>query len=222
MAFCVTYQCIQNYNIRNLYGGLPTEIKWRTPNFCPVLTPAKRIHDEQRLPPDRFEVKFYEYNREYDIKVPKAPAFQVLSRKEVQEIVDRVYQPIPRRQCKRVGSSHSEEDKSGQRPNGSPTSYQSKSSRSLTSAKSYSQSDLEAITNRVSKATVASDIRVKMRNNVSTPLPDLVKCWKVENPVHMRYKLRHSSSPTQARLTFIEKTLSMDEETNSDDENTFE
>ncbi|KAK3607381.1 hypothetical protein CHS0354_022541 [Potamilus streckersoni] len=202
MAHSVTYQSIVNNNIRNLYSGVQTKVQRRTQTIYPF----KRLHDEQKQSSDRFNGNLYEYSIKYKVRLPKAPAFRILSQEEVHEIVHRLSKPNFRRSQHQLESSQPETGTVSQKLKGLPISNNLGSSKLPSSEKSYSKSNLEAITNRVSKATVASDIRAKMRKNVDTPLPELNICWKVQKPVHLRYKLRNSRIPKLPPIIFIDKT----------------
>ncbi|KAL3858590.1 hypothetical protein ACJMK2_008862 [Sinanodonta woodiana] len=206
MAHSVTYQSIVDNNIRNLYSGVQTKDQRRTRTIYSISTPFKRLLDEHKLSSDRFIGNLYEYSKEYKTRLPKAPAFRILSEDEVHKIVHRLYKPNFRQSQNRFESSQPETETVSESLIGLPIPSKSGSSKLPSSDRSYSKSHLEAITNRVSKATVASDIRVKMRKNVDTPLSELTMCWKVQKPVHLRYKLRNSQIAKLPPIPSIYKT----------------
>jgi len=93
MAFCTTYKTILDSNIRNIYSGLPSEIRFRIPSFSPTIDHAKRMHELQLQPPDAFDLRYLVSVPGHNVKIPRAPAFRVFSEAEVNEIVKRVSRP---------------------------------------------------------------------------------------------------------------------------------
>ena len=96
MAFVVTYHNLSKHNIRNIYGGLPAELKVRTTGNNKAILPAQRVHEQMRKsgPHEKFlNERYYEYDPENEIRIPRAPAFQQLSRSQVDDIVERLSKP---------------------------------------------------------------------------------------------------------------------------------
>lgn len=93
MAFSTTHQRILDNNIRHLYSGLPTEIRLRKPGFKHILDPVARAREDQNRVLRRFLDKYLEYNPEYDIEIPRAPAFRIVTKQQANAIVERVSRP---------------------------------------------------------------------------------------------------------------------------------
>lgn len=96
MAFAVTYYSLSKNNIRNLYSGLPVDIKWRTYSNKKSLVPTQRINEQinNSTPHEKFlSERYLEYDPDNKISIPRAPAFRSLSRSRVDEIVSRLSQP---------------------------------------------------------------------------------------------------------------------------------
>lgn len=77
-----------------MYSDTRPEIHLRKANVIPYLDPAKRFHDEQLKTYDKFQARSMVYIPEYDIILPKAPAFREASAAEVKRIVGRLARPI--------------------------------------------------------------------------------------------------------------------------------
>lgn len=96
MAFAITYYSLSKNNIRNLYSGLPADMKWRTYSSEKSILPRQRIneHIKKSEPHDKLlSERYSEYDADNNIRIPRAPAFRSLSRSRVDEIVFRLSQP---------------------------------------------------------------------------------------------------------------------------------
>lgn len=92
-----SYTKIQNLNIRHIYSERPFYIGPKTWQFQNngILYHDRRVAMPKRLP--KFELRFQErcleYLPDYSFKIPKAPAFRLMDRENVDEIVERLTRP---------------------------------------------------------------------------------------------------------------------------------
>lgn len=155
MAFVVTYHSLAKNNIRNLYGGLPEQIKLRTMVPPSAMTASKRIREQYRRrgPTERFlDERYYEFDHRHGIRVPRAPAFRQLSATEVDEMVVRLSQPTVSK--RRRPSDICEREVRRSFVEGCWKS----SARSA-----RSQQQVDEITSRVSLSTVTASVRNSLR-----------------------------------------------------------
>ncbi|XP_041371192.1 uncharacterized protein LOC121384733 [Gigantopelta aegis] len=89
----LTFNDILAKNVRHVYSGLPTEIRFRRPKHQHALELHQRIYEEQTRPPDRFQLRVQEYLPRFNISLPRAPAFRQVSQSEMKDIVFRVSKP---------------------------------------------------------------------------------------------------------------------------------
>lgn len=158
MAFVVTYHSLAKNNIRNLYGGLPEQIKLRTMMTPNALTAAQRIQEQCRRsgPTERFlNQRYYEYDFEHSIRVPRAPAFRQLSASDVDRLVERLSKPTVSK--RRRASDLCEREVKRSFVEGC-RKCRAASAQSVTS-----RQRVDEITSRVSKPTVTANVRNSLR-----------------------------------------------------------
>ena len=168
MAFSVSYHRLADYNIRNLYGGLPREIPFRQPPYTPAVFAAQRYREQ---PPDPLDERLYDYYEDLDIRLPRAPAFRLLSRRRVDDIVRRLSRATVssagRRWkpgvCER-GVQRSLTPRSVSSPLTTPRSLISSTSRATTpSPRRVDKKEMDSITDRLLTPTVSAKVRNKMK-----------------------------------------------------------
>ncbi|KAL4218924.1 hypothetical protein ACF0H5_021511 [Mactra antiquata] len=91
-GFRYSHRDVRKLDIRHIYCG-PSHAALRLPP--PVdhegLRHLERIHDQMRQPDTpKLPGKYFEYNKEYRIILPSAPAFRRFSKAEVKDIVRRL------------------------------------------------------------------------------------------------------------------------------------
>lgn len=91
-GFCTSYYDIVNRDLRNIHGGFPpSDIKFRTTIYHRGIDIYDRLRDQRTRPNIRFYPrKHLEYLEPYDICIPKAPAFRILSKEEIDKLVYRL------------------------------------------------------------------------------------------------------------------------------------
>lgn len=94
MAFCTTYRTILDRNIRHVYSERSIHRPVRRTCFVQYLDHTNGYHEEQLKPLDKFTARSSAYIPEYDIIIPKAPAFREMKASEVKRIVGRLSRPI--------------------------------------------------------------------------------------------------------------------------------
>lgn len=182
MAFCTSYKDILNRNIRHIYSGLPTEIRFRQLGFNQTIDAAKRIHEQQLRSPERFDIKFLHYIPEEGVFLPKAPAFRSFSARDVDKIVSR----LSKGTSSRPGTAESVASACPREEN-----------RSLKETCAHcqlaampdvvSRKRLDDITNRLLKPTVSSAVKTKMRVRHVWELPEVVDpCGKLTRPISQK------------------------------------
>ena len=177
MAFSVSYHHLADRNIRNLYGGLPQDIRFRVmTSFPKSITATQRIKEQQtRMAPiDKFyQRRYYEYDTENNIRLPRAPAFRQLSRDRIDDMVNRLSKPTVSKRhrasdiCERELKRYINETCPNclvRAPSAPPTKYPMFSGN-IDSARSFqgSRKDMDELTNRLLTPTVTSNIRNRMR-----------------------------------------------------------
>ena len=172
MAFNVTYHRLAEYNIRNLYGGLPREIPFRQAAYPLPVTSAQRHREQLLIPQRHYDEQFYDYNKTFDIRLPRAPAFRILSREKVDSIVRRLSQPTVSSAtvrwqpgvCER-GAKRSLTPRSP-RPSSvmsTPRSARSSVRSPSPSPRPRSRQEMDDITSRLLRPTVSANVRNRMR-----------------------------------------------------------
>lgn len=158
MAFVVTYHSLAKNNIRNLYGGLPEQIKLRTMVPPSAMTASKRIREQYRRrgPTERFlDERYYEFDHRHGIRVPRAPAFRQLSATEVDEMVVRLSQPTVSKRRRPSDICEREVRRSFVEGCWKCRAASARSARS--------QQQVDEITSRVSLPTVTASVRNSLR-----------------------------------------------------------
>lgn len=179
MAFCTSYKDILNRNIRHIYSGLPTEIRFRQLGFNQAIDAPKRIHEQQLRPPERFDIKFLHYHPDEGVYLPKAPAFRSFSAR----YVDRVVTRLSRGTSSRPGTAESVASACPREEN---RSLKETCAHCQLAAMpdTVSRKRLNDITNRLLKPTVSSAVKTKMRIRQEWELPEVVDpCGKLTRPV---------------------------------------
>ncbi|XP_060070052.1 uncharacterized protein LOC132550061 [Ylistrum balloti] len=92
MAFSTTYHHIINHDLKNIYAGNSGSRMQRPQAKLPVIPQHRYKHrtDPQTL-------VGFEYNLEYRVYVPRAPAFDILSKKYINKMVNRMSKPTKRK-----------------------------------------------------------------------------------------------------------------------------
>lgn len=94
MSFSTAHRKILDRNIRHIYSDRSLHRPVRRTCFVQYLDHTNGYHDEQLKPLDTFTARSSSYIPEYDIIIPKAPAFRELKASEVKRIVGRLSRPI--------------------------------------------------------------------------------------------------------------------------------
>lgn len=158
MAFLVTYHSLATNNIRNLYGGLPEQIKLRTMVSPTALTASQRMREQYRRsgPTERFlNERYYEYDDEHGIRVPRAPAFRKLSASDVDRLVVRLSQPTVSK--RRRASDICEREVRRSFVEGC------RKCRAVSARSTVSRQRVDEITSRVATPTVTANVRNILR-----------------------------------------------------------
>lgn len=172
MAFNVTYHRLAEYNIRNLYGGLPREIPFRQTAFPLPVSSAQRHREQLFIPQRHYDEQFYDYNDTFDIRLPRAPAFRILSRQKVDNIVRRLSQPTVSSATRRWKPGVCERGvKRSLTPRSPcPSSVLSTPRSARSSVRTPSQSprpkgrqEMDDITSRLLRPTVSANVRNRMK-----------------------------------------------------------
>jgi len=169
MAFSVTYHQLAEHNIKNLYGGLPTPMRWRTTCSPTAISSPERNQDRQKrsVPEERFIMTRYcEYDPENRIHVPRAPAFRMLSRERVDDIVRRLSQPTISTN-RRLSFICQREVKRSEMEN-------CRKCKSASARTNYSPQAIEELTERMKTPTVTSNVRNSMRCLREMSVPDVI------------------------------------------------
>ncbi|XP_071096390.1 uncharacterized protein [Haliotis cracherodii] len=144
MAFSLSLQTILDSNIRHIYSGKPMNMAYRHSKEYPNMDQLRQQKDNQYL--KDYVLRVSEYRADYHCLVPRAPAFRILSRHEVDDIVERLHQPRSRK-----------EDKDDQNPQGQ-------------GEKQVSKEEMEAITERLyGNVTKATTVRVNQTREAGHP-----------------------------------------------------
>lgn len=135
MAFSLTYQSILDHNIRHIYSGKPAEVSY---HHSPQVTRnSGAVRQTQENPLKRsYILRTSEFESRFHCFVPRAPAFRVLSRHEVDNIVGRL-------QSAKTTSPETKDSSKGQ----------------LRKSKTVSSEELKNIVERLRKPTQMSIIR---------------------------------------------------------------
>ncbi|XP_060069795.1 uncharacterized protein LOC132549836 [Ylistrum balloti] len=89
MAFCTTYHSILDHNLKNIYSGSIDGRILRSPSKLPVIQPQRHACSAA----SRRRNQDMEYNHEYQVYMPRAPAFDVMSKESIAKMVDRMHRP---------------------------------------------------------------------------------------------------------------------------------
>lgn len=168
MAFTVTYHNLAKNNIRNLYSGLPAEVKWRQPAFEKVLLPAQRANEQVRrsAPEEKFiKERYCEYDPEYEIRIPRAPAFRQLNRAQVDQIVVRL--SVPTVSKRRRASDISDREAKQCLVEGR------RKCQTISAGSFLSRKQIDDITERVSLPTVSANVRKNLRCRRQFSVPEV-------------------------------------------------
>lgn len=173
MAFCTTYKTILDHNIKHLYSGYPTDLRFRKATFPSNFQHARRMPELELHQPDRFQRKHLDYIANYNICLPKAPAFRLFTADGVNDMVKRVSRPTcsaksKRDICKREAARHLHEV--------CTFCVLSKMPYKVT------KQEMENINKRLLQPTIATTIRNNMRDKRRFSLHDVhVPCEKTFN-----------------------------------------
>ncbi|XP_060557487.1 uncharacterized protein LOC132717920 [Ruditapes philippinarum] len=95
-GFRYSYRDITNLDIRHIYSGniVSSGYRLRPPVSHDGINYLDRIHENMiRAKAFKWPEKSFEYNRKYKTVMPRAPAFETLSRKKVENVVERLTSP---------------------------------------------------------------------------------------------------------------------------------
>ncbi|XP_012939854.1 uncharacterized protein LOC106012206, partial [Aplysia californica] len=91
MSFSLTFHEILDHNIRHVYSGVPLQLTYRHSSEYPNMDQLRQKRDNQTLKNNVLRTS--EYTAEYKCLIPRAPAFRLLSRHEVEQMVSRLTRP---------------------------------------------------------------------------------------------------------------------------------
>ncbi|GFO19929.1 hypothetical protein PoB_004643400 [Plakobranchus ocellatus] len=91
MSFCLTFHSILDNNIRHVYSGTPLQLTYRHSSEYPNMDQLRQRKDNQQL--KNAVLRTSEYRSEYRCLIPRAPAFRIMSRHEIEEVVARLTRP---------------------------------------------------------------------------------------------------------------------------------
>lgn len=145
MSFSLTFHGILDGNIRNVYSGLPMKLTYRHSSEYPNMDQLRQSRSNQMLKNNVLRTS--EYKEEYKCLIPRAPAFRLLSRHEVDDMVFRLTKPTIASQGVH-GTSEKEmvKEKTASNPK-------------YMGLNQVTSEEAEAITDRVNKPTRMSIIR---------------------------------------------------------------
>lgn len=95
-GFRYSYGDITNQDIRHLYSGdfVSANYRLRPPVSHDGINYLDRIHEDMtRKRSSKWPQKSFEYDKKYNTIMPRAPAFQKLSRTKVENVVERLTNP---------------------------------------------------------------------------------------------------------------------------------
>ncbi|XP_069120728.1 uncharacterized protein [Argopecten irradians] len=92
MAFSTTYHSILNNNLKCIYGSNCDTRITRSPSKLPFVSPKPRKCPETSMRKDRS----LKYDEEHRVFVHRAPAFEVLSKECIKDMVNRMHRPKTR------------------------------------------------------------------------------------------------------------------------------
>ncbi|OWF55743.1 hypothetical protein KP79_PYT03533 [Mizuhopecten yessoensis] len=171
MEFCKTYHSIREHDLRHIYSGDSYTRVIRTLSKLPVIPQQRHGYTST----SRRGKRELEYNYQYRIYVPRAPAFEVLSRKCVNQMVDRLHRPKTSN-----GNDYETRPKH--------VSFDSTHNRAVTSLTS---ADIKNCSERLAnQQTVATEVRRCLTGCIrsKSPTPDLrSSCPRMTQSVSQRY-----------------------------------
>lgn len=94
--FRYSHRDVTSLDLRHIYSGSlqPTNYRIKPPEDHAGINYLDRLHEIMtRKTVSKRPGKCYEYIREYDVVLPRAPAFRRLSKSEVENVVDRLSNP---------------------------------------------------------------------------------------------------------------------------------
>jgi hypothetical protein len=199
MAFSTTHQRILDSNIRHLYSGLPTEIRLRKPGFKHILDPVAREREDKNRVTRKFLCRYLEYNPKYDIEIPRAPAFRIVTRQQANAIVERVSRPTT--SCKLKRDTCSREHRRQQKDMCADCELN-------VISRPVSRKEMRDINRRLMTPTIATNVR-----NSTRPYQDFVlsnvtdACEREARPVSQRCRLRFENEDEDERISLYYKSM---------------
>ncbi|KAK3740303.1 hypothetical protein RRG08_014951 [Elysia crispata] len=157
MSFSLTFHRILDNNIRHVYSGTPLQLTYRHSSEYPNMDQLRQRKDNQQL--KNAVLRTSEYKSEYRCLIPRAPAFRIMSRHEIEEVVARLTRPTIASQGV-MGTSEREMVKS-----------QASKHPKYLGLKQVSDVEMDEIVSRVNKPTRMSLIRDKTTGNA---MPEVV------------------------------------------------
>jgi len=145
MAFSLTFNSILNNNIRHVYSGKPVQMSYRHSSEYPNMDQLRQKRENQHL--KDYVLRTSEYQEGYNCMIPKAPAFRLLSRHEVDDITTRLRKSTVATQ-RQDGATEEKmlQDKAKAHPK-------------YLGLKKVSQAELDEITERLQRPTQTAAIR---------------------------------------------------------------
>jgi len=159
MSFSLTFHGILDGNIRNVYSGLPMKLTYRHSSEYPNMDQLRQSHSNQQL--KNAVLRTSEYQQEYKCLIPRAPAFRIMSRHEIDEVVNRLCKPTIASQGV-SGTSEREMVKE-----------QAATHPKYLGLKQVSSEEAGAITDRVNKPTRMSIIRDRGNTSSQSDMPEV-------------------------------------------------
>ncbi|KAL8620253.1 hypothetical protein ACOMHN_044789 [Nucella lapillus] len=155
MAFSLTFNSILDNNIRHVYSGMPVQMSYRHSSEYPNMDQLRQRRENQQL--KNFVLRTSEYQSDFNCLIPRAPAFKILSRHEVDEIVSRLQRQTVA-STRQDGASESQTVK-----------VKEESNPKYLGLKKVSKQEMDEITDRVNKPTTMSTIREKPQKPSDMP-----------------------------------------------------
>ncbi|KAK7094650.1 uncharacterized protein [Littorina saxatilis] len=158
MAFSLTFNSILDNNIRHVYAGKPAQMSYRHSSEYPNMDQLRQRRENQQL--KDYVLRTSEYQSDYNCLMPRAPAFRLLSRQEVDDIVTRLQRDTVA-STRQDGTSDEKAVQDKQ-----------KSNPKYLGLKKVSQEEMDEITQRLCKPTKMALIRERRPQHIA-PMPEV-------------------------------------------------
>ncbi|KAK7505051.1 hypothetical protein BaRGS_00003621 [Batillaria attramentaria] len=154
MAFSLTFRGILDNNIRHVYSGMPVQMSYRHSTEYPNMDQLRQRRENQQL--KDYVLRTSEYQSDYQCLIPRAPAFRLLSRHEVDEIVQRVGRPTA-----------SATPRAGATSDNRAMQQKEKSNPKYMGLRKVSREEMDEIVQRLCRPTTMSTIREQRPQHLS-------------------------------------------------------